>query len=353
MQTLSAAWEEYWLWPEDGAPDFDGTEEATSIFLPWFFYNWEFIPEEYSESGPADKHSELEKLTGNICKQLLSRYPKRLDSAEQSFIEAANTTHFSFYQVLDVAESQSMLLKDLLTGKEVTVSEQQAATRAVCGSALYTRVLMLDGVNMMFGTSPYPIVPHMIAHIIEFKQHYLPKRFTKSWLKKYQYEIRDFAHQLTQAMFEPPSIQNVDGETVRPTTVKFRLSCTPQEAMDALAPLAEKLSAIDLKYTASYDKASALYSVDFPWLKPNSHSVLGGIEIRGDELSIDVLSNERADQAKKKVEHYLGAKAKFLHSVSESLESMLDEQADKSHESDFDDEHENLMENSEIQAIVQ
>ena len=72
--------------------------------------------------------------------------------------------------------------------------------------------------------------------------------------------------------------------------------------------------------------------VEFPWLKEGNrqnpgwaNTVLGHIVIDGQELTIEVDSQERADVIKREITRRLGKRARFRHAVIQSPEKMLEE----------------------------
>jgi len=54
---------------------------------------------------------------------------------------------------------------------------------------------------------------------------------------------------------------------------------------------------------------------------------MGHIVIDGDELTVDVNSQERADTIKRKITRRLGKRASFRHAVIQSTKKMLEEGA--------------------------
>ena len=116
------------------------------------------------------------------------------------------------------------------------------------------------------------------------------------------------------------------------TTLRFALKCKPNEALEALATLALVKSADELVDDARFDRHGELVSAAFPWLqKGNSqhsgwdNTVHGQIAIEGDQLTIEVNSQERADAIKRKIARRLGKRAVFRNAVIQSSEKMLEE----------------------------
>ncbi len=145
-----------------------------------------------------------------------------------------------------------------------------------------------------------------------------------------------FDHDIREDLYNPgpPQVHNTDGAPLQWTKLHYALSCTPREALDALATLALVEDAEELADGARFDQQGELESVEFPWLKKGDrqnpgwdNTVLGHMAIDGQEWTIDVNSQERADAIKRKITRRLGKRASFRHAVIQPPKKMLEEAA--------------------------
>ncbi len=114
---------------------------------------------------------------------------------------------------------------------------------------------------------------------------------------------------------EPPLIENADGDPVELTLLHYDLRCTPQEASDALLPLARGLDRDEPRQT---DAAGKLVTVSFPWAREgatrkdaSADAALGQIRIDGPHLEVFADSARRVEAFQRECEARLGDRAAF------------------------------------------
>lgn len=347
---VAEAWDEFSLWQELPM-DLEKEPELDSLFLPWFLFNWQ---PDNAEVPEEDHFPEM-----SIAEHYLRHKGDRLEPLERRFIEEACSRHFSFYLVLDLEPGTSLTLRDLFCREEVTVSEKQASSGLRKGDTLFARTLSLDGVSIMFGCAPFAIPAafqsvliderdRIEAHIGAFDQH---------WLAEYQYEIRELYYDIREQLLHPqmPQVRNTDGDPLQPTTLYYRLHCSPREAFSNLRTLALPEEGEDLPADAEYDEQGQLRKVHLHWLKKGNrkhsswdNTILGNITIEGEKLIVAVNSRERAESIQRKITRRLGKRAEFQRAVHESLKKALGEQKTSPPVSSKAEEE--LMASPEVQA---
>lgn len=114
---------------------------------------------------------------------------------------------------------------------------------------------------------------------------------------------------------EPPLIENADGDPVELTLLHYDLRCTPQEASDALLPLAKGLDRDQPRQT---DDAGKLVTVSFPRAQEGAtrkdvwaDTTLGQIRIDGPHMEVFADSARRVEAFHRECQARLGDQAAF------------------------------------------
>lgn len=357
-EAMTEAWDEFTVWNE--VPMDPETQlEFETAFIPWFVFNW--LPDN-AEADEDDHYPELP-----VAIHYLQTKGSQLDSYRRRFIEAICLQHYSFFVVTDVVPGKQLTLRDLFLQEEVTVHERQASTTLRKGMILYTRILTLDDSSIMVGCAPTAIPPNYINEFIDIRED-MTKNLSSidaGFLFDYDIELREIYYDLLEELHNPvlPQLHNTDGEPLQPTKLSYRLTCSPQEALDALATLSLLHDADELAHEGVFNKQDDLESVEFDWLKKgNQHhagwnnTVMGNFVIKKEKMTIEVNSQGRADTIKRKITRRLGKRAIFRHAVIQSAEKMLEEMASKPSGGSISSasaESEALQNNPEIQAYLQ
>ena len=323
------AWDEFSLW-NDVPLDSDADPEVESAFIPWFVFNW--VPDN-AEVGAAEHLPETP-----VALHYLEHERARIDPYRRRFVEEICSQPYSFFVVTDVDPGNGMTLNDLFLGRETYVHERQATAMLNKGSIIYSRIIEMDGDAIMVGCAPTVIPSAYLHDFIDMRDDFEKRvgRIDRDLLREYDIELRTIYYDIREDLYNPvpPQIHNTDCDPLQCTKLHYALSCTPREALDALATLALVEDAEELTDEARFDRQGGLLSVEFPWLKEGNrqnpgwdNTVLGHIAIDGQELTIDVNSRERADAIKRKITRRLGKRASFRHAVIQSSEKMLEEAA--------------------------
>ncbi|RMG33867.1 MAG: hypothetical protein D6720_10580 [Gammaproteobacteria bacterium] len=336
--------------PEQAPPEFE------TIFLPWFLFNW--VPDDIFVDDRERDYPE-----SPIARHYLQKHPEQFSAYERRFIEEACAQPYSFFVVEGVEPGHSMRLRDLFLDRRVTVAERQASQSLRRGQILFTRVITVDGLTVMFGGAPFVFPPRYGMDLLEVREvmeeDYGPLDIDR--LRGLDWILRDLFHEFREESQEPklPVLHNTDGERLQPTKLLYRLKCTPREALEALISLS--LDTVDdYLDIAEFDEEGELHAIGFPWLRKGNkqvagmdNTVLGHLRIEGDRLTIDVNSQERADAIRRKITRRLGRRAEFERAVIESPEQMLEEMQNRPRPAAAAEEGEDLMQLPEVRAQIE
>jgi hypothetical protein len=354
---LGRALDEFFLW--DGVPDdYEHTEEFHSFFVPWFVYTFVDDPDDPNRVANAP-HESLASLW-------LRLHSQKLSAIERAFLEAAATRPLSFYVVTNVVPGQEIGLRDVLTGAEVVVRERSASAIVRSGALLFTRVLTVEGLSIMSGCAPLVIPPNWHLPILDFRDRFARGKgrlLTQDRLLDLDIELRELYFYIDDQVRNPPlpELRNTDGDRLVPTTLTYRLHCSPSAAFDRLKSLARAATndAAHLLSDAELDERGNLRSVTFPWSKKSNrlhrewdNTTLGTLIIDGDRLEVQVNSTRRATRLQREIVKRLGADAVLLSRTSEPIEKLLDERPPSSGERLTDFENNRLQQQPVVQEFL-
>jgi hypothetical protein len=327
-EAVAEAWDEFTLW-EDIPLDPENEPEFEASFIPWLLFNWLPDPAE-TERKIALPEIEIARRYGNEMGERLSPYQRR-------FIDEICSQPYSFFVVTHIEPGEKMTLRDLMLERTVTVFERQATTTLKKGAILFTRIVTLDDTSIMVGCAPHSIPPIYLSDFAAIREQIIKKRrvLDKPFLLEADIELRGLYYDIRAELLSPamPQLHNTDGELLQLIQLHYALSCSPREALEALASLA--LSEVDdLLGEAEFDQRGNLASVELPWLRKGNrvhadwdNTVLGHIRIEAGQLTIDVNSQQRADAVKRKLVRRLGKRASLQRSVIQSTERLLEERS--------------------------
>jgi hypothetical protein len=327
---LQVAWEEFLLGEESAVPPRQHPDFPTTFF-PWFLFSW--IPdaeEPENEALPQDPAA----IT------YLGELGRDLDDFEKRFLIEASRCRFSFYSVLEVERGRGLRLLDILTRRAVSVVDRSASETVRRGAILYARVLTLDGLSIIHGSSPFAIPPIHYGRIIDLRDELAEEGqvLTEEDLREFEIEIRELYLEIEEGIVHPelPKLANTDGEPLLPTNMYFELSASPREAFEALKTLAIGATDEELLSEARYGEGDNLRAISFNWLRPGNkmhkgmeNTSLGRIQIDGTRLTVDVNSRERAEKIRSELDARLGERVLFKRAVTSTLEKMIEERASR------------------------
>jgi hypothetical protein len=354
---VEAALDEFFLW--EGAPeDYLETQEFSSFFVPWFVYEFVDDPQDPDRVDGAPDVS--------LAALYLRRHRDALSPVERVFLEAASTSPLSFYAVKRVVPGLEIALHDVLTGADVVVREKSASQIVDAGALLFTRVITVDGVSIMSGCAPLVIPPRWHHTVIDLRERFARGKgrlLTPDDVREIDIELRDLYFDIEDAVYNPPmpELRNTDGDPIAPTTLTYRLRCSPLSAFDRLKALAQPAGG-DVTFLlddAVMDEAGELRAVTVPWSKKGNrlhkdwdNTNLGTIKIEGDQLEIFVNSERRAKRIEREIAKRLGGDAALEHRSSESIEQLLAARKQDPRAEIARAEDEQLAQQPEVQAYM-
>jgi hypothetical protein len=328
QEALLEAWDEFMLTWHDGHEEpFTFDTPHMTIFMPWFFYDW--VP------APLETSVKKEALDGRTLAQAyLDKKGKQLDPLLVRYMEQCCLAPFSFYDVLSVNPGNGFVLRDIMTGAEIFVTEQAGSRQTLAGDIMFAKLATIDQVTLMEACAPVMFPPIEKSIILDLRKKILDRKLplTPELLKEYVYEMLYIYHDITDRLLNPvmPQLQNTDGEPILPHKLIYTLECSPREAFDALRSLDIIEDDESIMTGAKFKPPGELHSIKFAWHKPDNkmhkdwtNTVLGHLHIEGAKLTAEVNSEKRAKKFMALMENLLSGKARYKTSVIESPQAML------------------------------
>lgn len=333
-----SAMHDAWIEFHDGLEDEEPTSDnpMNMVFMPWFFFNWLV---EHEDDRPAE-HT---PLFTTVAEDFLNTHGKHLSDDEKAIIAAASRRPFSLCEVIEVKPGIGLVLFDMFQKKQFEVIEKTASKSLSRGDFLLCATMLpLAGKLMNIATAPYTLPPTAKLEILELRKDILKrcrrKNFSEKMLRDEEPFVIGFYLDSIASMFNPQrELVNTDGEELIFHTLIFDLTCSPEDAFEALKDLAHHEPDDDFLEDAKRDASGRLKGIQFPWLSRDTNPkrslsaplVLGDVEINGSRLTVRVNSKERADRARKEIESRLNKHALYRTTLIESLEKMLQEREGK------------------------
>ena len=360
QDALLEAWDEFIPHWDDGQGEpFAPDTPHMQIFMPWFFYDWVPLPEETSVNRAA--------LDGRTLGQVfLDKKGKRLDPLLVRYMEQCCIAPFSFFDVLSVRPGEGFVLRDIMTGEEMDVTEHSGSRHAQAGKILFAKVIKIDSIAMLEACAPVLFPPLAKGPILELRKEIESRELplTAELLKDYCDEILDIYHDITDSLLNPamPELQNTDGDPLLLHKLIYTLECTPREALDTLKILNLTEDDKSILTDAEFYPDGKLRKIGFAWEKPGNkkhkdwnNTILGHIKIEDSNLTAEINSENRAEKFKALVEELLPGKARYKTTVIQSPQSMLaraGEKGESAQTRQTQKEIEELNSRPEIQALL-
>ena len=341
-ELLDSAWLDFL--PEGSTEELDGHPEREGAFIPWFLFNWtpdiELVDEDDEESStdarqaaPDEKHSPPPLAVLFAAEKL-----DELDQPQLDFLREACSRPFGFHQILAVEPGRSLALKELLTGEELLVQELTASQTLRQGEIVYARTITLEGVSLMFGCAVQPLPPRYAMHLLDLRDALLETHGRRAIEDLHALDdlLRRVYWNHVESMRNPklPTLSNTDGDLFEPTTLRFTLDATPEEAVRALAPLAIGETAEDLLEAADRDAEGSITHAEISWLKRGNrqhkewnNTILGTLTIEPARIGAEVNSQKRAKKLRQQIEKRLAGRVHFESQTTRSMEELRAESA--------------------------
>jgi hypothetical protein len=253
---------------------------------------------------------------------------------DRRYIEMACRSPLSVFVIERVDPGRSLDLKDVLTGVRFHVLEQGASQNLQQADLLFTRVLSMDGVSIMFGAAPFIVPPRWHTHIIDWRQRLFRTRLmTVPDLADFDIEIRDMYFNIAAELLDPtpPQLSNTDGDPLALVTLTYELRVTLSEAFERLAPLAN-VHGEDHVDDVTRDASGAVTSASLSWVKAGNrqhkgwdNTVLGALRLDAGRLVADVNSDRRAGRLKREIARRLGKNATLVDTATVDPSTVFEE----------------------------
>lgn len=312
--------------PRKGEP-FTPDTPHIMIFMTWFFYDW--LPD---TSTTSVKREALDGRT--LARAYLQRKARHLDPLLIRYIEQCCVAPFSFYDVMSVQPGTGFVLRDIITGEEVDVTEHEASLQTQVGDILFAMVVKIDSVAMLEACATVIFPPVEKGAILDLRKKIKDRKLplTAELLKEYIFEMLEIYHDIADRLLNPvmPQLYNTDDESMVFNKLIYDLACTPREAFVALRQLNQSEDDESIFDAAEFNAAGELHRIEFAWEKHGNkmredwnNTVLGHIRIEGKKLTAEVNSEVRANKFRKIMTELLPDKARYKSTVVESPQAML------------------------------
>jgi len=326
QRVLQVAMHEFAGWPDpEDIPDDETFDRFGMLFWPWFAFNWEY-------EGPVDEEDPWLDGPQEVTVAELFMDRKKIDpnSMEGKLLAAANRKPYSFLEIIGVQPSQSLRIRDILTGAEMTVQERLGSEQLGNGDILFGRALQVDEVGMFLGLCDYALPPRVKPQLIELRR--IMRRgfgkITDEALYEYDMEIRNVYLDIDQALHTPLQMQNTDGDPLEPHKLVYNID-SPERAIEKLASLSATETADEIRAAATKSKDGEVIRAHIDWSRPGNpvnkgmhNTILGNITIEKDRMTVTVNSARRAETIRKRIDQRLGTAARFRLDEISDLEPM-------------------------------
>jgi len=309
---IDHAWEDFWNY--DRVPDdLPTTPEFDSMFIPWLVLG--FVPDPEADEADPDWPRQP------IGLEWLARTDLGAGDLDRTYIEMACRSPMSALAVEHVEPGRSLDLKDVLTGARFHVLEQTASQNVRPADLLFTRVVTIGGVSLMFGAAPFVVPPHWHTYIIDWRERLFRKRLmTLEDLARFESETRELYFTIVADMLAPtpPQLTNTDGDPLALTTLTYELHVAVGEAFEKVKPLAG-VHGDDHVDEVTRDGSGAMATACLSWIGGGNRqhttsdtTILGALRLEPGRLVADVNSAQRAARLKRELARRLGKHATLI-----------------------------------------
>ena len=321
------AWEDFWIY-DDVPEDMVTTPEFEPMFVPWLVLS--FVPDPEAEAADATWPTEPIGLAW------LATTDAEVPDVDRAYIETACRSPMSVFAVERVVPGRSLDLKDVLTGRRFHVLEQGASVNLRPADLIFTRVVTMDGVSVMFGAAPFVVPPRLHTRIIDWRERVFRRRLlTRHDLADFDIEVRDLYFDIAAELLDPapPQLCNTDGDPIALTTLTYELKTPVGAAFEKLASLA-MVHDEDHSDEVIRDAAGAVTSASLSWVKAGNrqqedwtNTVLGNIRLAAGSLVAEVNSARRAGRLKREITRRLGRTAVLIDTKVVDPSEAIEERA--------------------------
>jgi hypothetical protein len=278
--------------------ELEADEQSRLAFLEWFLLDHDLFGED-----------------GTIAERFLAARGADLSAAERTLLERLSASCLRPYQVAEVRPDEGLGLRDLWTDDVIQVRERLATRQLVRWDILAVRVvpgpdggLVLEGVPHLY---PPEARDDILAELRRIHRRHRrhsaaddPAVFFKRIGMVFHHLWLD--HVALRAM---PTVVTAEGDPLAPTKTVFDI-------------------AHQARVSAALEGHPALERQDdgsFTWLQPTESyaRILGTITIGAGRLTVEAMSESRADHGRQFIEQLLGDAVRFRVTSSENFEHTL------------------------------
>jgi hypothetical protein len=319
---LQHAWEDFWLY-EDVPDDMHAEPEWEGMFLAWFTLGFVPDPEcpDRTDAWPTEP----------LGLHWLASQRGPVDALDRAFVEQACASPLSVFAVEQVTPGVSLDVKDVLTGRSFHTPEIAASRTLRVGDLIFSRVVTLEGLSLLFGMAPYVAPPEWHEDMLAWRdEHLRAPTVTREMVAAREFELRDLYLDVRDSVLNPapPVVLNADGDPLCDVTLIYALSVNVATARERLLPLAT-LGADVHEMHVERDAAGVVTSTELAWMsrtgkpsrlsaKPASSAgatVLGGFTLGAGRLAVTVNSEKRATAIARQIRARFGEEATLMERV--------------------------------------
>ena len=224
-----------------------------------------------------------------------------LHPAAREYVEAWGRASMGLYEVQSVVPGKSLVLKDLLARRSVTVLERSASQSLHKWDAIFTRVVRMGDVGLL--TGPVLEVPRRkLQWVIDALKKAKDRPGDKSvtwarFFKKHWDDIPYLWFLMCVSPFKGLTLQNFDGDELRDISVEYRLVVGGGGRASARLDAIEELNRnYDDAWTWSEERdRGRLENVSLAW-----------VSLEGDSVVLRVNSREREARVCRRIDRSLG-----------------------------------------------
>lgn len=192
---LRHAWEDFWLY-EDVPDDMHAEPEWEGMFLAWFTCGFVPDPEctERTDAWPTEP----------LGLHWLASPPGPVDALDRAFAEQACASPLSVFVVEQVTPGVSLDVKDVLTGRSFHTPEIAASRTLRVGDLIFSRVVTLEGLSLLFGMAPYVATPEWHGEVLDWRDHtFRTRAITRESVAEAEFELRDLYLDVRDSVLNP------------------------------------------------------------------------------------------------------------------------------------------------------
>ena len=314
--------------PKTLPEELDEEHFLSQFGMPWILFNW--IAEEPFDDIDFD-------ASQTIAMNYYQRYQQKLNSKEKQFIQAMNSTYYSFYSILDVEPEKTITIKDLLLDKVHTIKEKQGTHYLKKGDIVFSRILEIESQSIFVGMAPMVVPAKGHIELVNFKNWLIVENnnstITEASLsREFDWDVLDYFFEIVDALYHPkmPTLLNTDGDLLVLSKSQFKLEMPIEEALRRLLPMTLSKDYDEFFDSAKKSKNGQITHIEFPWLKKGNKkhkdwekTVLGQVIIEQGRLVLETNSEKRTEKGKKILLKYLGNNILFQNTLLETPEQKL------------------------------